>query len=116
MSGLNTYHQSNRPTSALVGYAIMQAGAQSYLNNTTVAAATNVDDLIASVNAAIVAPGAEAAGQRASIVAALREGLRLGDLGDSRVQGATSPLTLAELTWITDDPRYATHLGPNLVP
>lgn len=117
MAGLQTYHQSNRPTSAGVGYAILQAGVQGYLNNTTVAAATTAEDLVNSINAAVVSPGAMAAGQRASIIAAIREGARLGDLSDARIQAATTPTTLAENTWVTDDPSYATgHLGPNLVP
>ncbi len=117
MSGLLTYPSSNRPTSALCGYAALQAGVQGYLNNTTVAAATSADDLIASVMAAVVAPGAESFAQRNSIARALKEGQALGDWSDSRVQGATTPMTLAELTWVTDDPAYATgHLGPNLLP
>lgn len=115
MSGLATYHQSNRPTSALCGYACRQAGIQGYLNNTTVAAATSGEDLVNSVNAAVVAPGAEAAGQRASIVAAIREGVRLGDLSDARVQAATTPESLCQLTWASEDPD-TNHLGPNLVP
>lgn len=117
MSGLANYNQSNRPTSALVGYAVLQAGKQGYLTNTTVAAATSADDLIASVNSAVVSAGAASPAQRNSIARAIKEGQALGDFSDSRVQGATSPTTLAELTWVTSDPAYATgHLGPNLIP
>lgn len=117
MSGLATYPTSMRQQSADVGYACLQAGVQGYLNNTTVAAATSADDLIASVNAAVVSPGAESLSQRNSIARALKVGQALGDLSDSRVQGATTPVTLAELTWVTNDPAYATgHLGVNLIP
>lgn len=116
MSGLLTYNQSERPTSEMVGYAIRQAGVQGFLTNTQIAAATGVDDLVDDVNAAIVGPGSEANGQRESIVRALKVGKALGDLSDSRVQGATTVATLADLTWVTaNDPRTG-HLGSNLVP
>src|ERR1043165_6257266 len=108
MSGLATYPASNRTVSAQVGYSILQAGKQGYLTDTQVQNATGADDLIADVNAAVVAPGAEAPAQRLNIARALAEGKSLGDLSDSRVQGATSIQTLAELTWVTDDPSYAT--------
>lgn len=115
MSGLTTYNNSNRPTSALVGYAILQSGVAGYLTTALITAATGVDDLIADVNAAVVAPGAEADAQRLSIAKSLREGGNLGDLSDTRVQGATTVQSLAELTWITDDPAYLTgHLGVNI--
>lgn len=114
MSGLNTYHQSMRPTSAMCGYACRQAGVQGYLTNTTVAAATTVEDLVDSVNAAVVSAGAASPAQRQSIIAALREGARLGDLSDSRIQAATTPESLAQLTWASDDPDTS-HLGPTLI-
>lgn len=114
MSGLATYPASNRTVSAQVGYSILQAGVQGFLTNTQIQNATSADDLIANVNAAVVAPGAEANSQRLNIARALAEGKALGDLSDSRVQGATSVQTLAELTWVDQDPAYATgHLGPD---
>lgn len=115
MSGLLTYHQSNRPTSALVGYALRQAGKQGYLTNTQVAAATTAEDLVNNVNAAVVSAGAASPSQRQSIVAAIREGARLGDLSDSRIQAATTVEGLAQETWLSSD-SDTTHLGPNLVP
>ncbi len=114
MSGLATYPSSNKPTSALVGYACLQAGAAGYLTTTTVTNATSGQDLIDSVNAAVVAPGAESPAQRLSIARSIQEGINLGDFSASRVQGATTVQSLAELTWVTDDPAYATHLGVNI--
>jgi len=111
MSGLTTYNAMNRAVSARVGYAIQQSGTQGYLTTTLVTNATTVQDLIDDVNAAVVAPGAESYSQRLNIAKALREGANLGDLSDSRIQGATTVQSLAELTWITDDPNYTTHLG-----
>ncbi len=117
MSGLLTYPQSNQRVSQDVGYAILQAGKQGYLTTATVTAATGADDLIADVNSAIVTAGAEADPQRNSIARALKIGQGLGDLSDARVQGATTVQTLAELTWVTNDPSYLTgHLGVNLIP
>lgn len=112
MSGVLTYPSSERVLSASVGYSILQAGKQGFLTDATVAAATSADDLIASVNAAVVAPGAEAGAQRLNIANAIARGKALGDLSDSRVQGATTPVTLAELTFVTEDPSYSSgHLG-----
>ena len=117
MSGLATYNKSNQQQSADVGYAILQAGKQGYLTDALIVAATSADDLITDVNAAVVAPGGESFSQRNSIARALKVGQALGDLSDSRVQGATSVQTLAELTWVTNDPSYLTgHLGVNLIP
>ena len=117
MAGLSTYNQGLQVQSADVGYAILQAGVQGYLTDVLIAAATSADDLIADVNAAVVVAGAEADPQRNSIARALKVGQALGDLGDSRVQGATSVQTLAELTWVTNDPAYLTgHLGVSLIP
>lgn len=117
MAGLLTYPSSNQVQSADVGYAILQAGKQGYLTDTLISAATSADDLIADVNAAVVTPGAESLPQRTSIARALKVGQGLGDLSDSRVQGATSVQTLAELTWVTNDPSYLTgHLGVTLIP
>jgi hypothetical protein len=117
MSGLLTYPQSNRRVSQDVGYAILQAGKQGYLTDELIAAATGADDLIADVLAAVVGPGAESFSQRNSIARALKIGQGLGDLSNDRVQGASSVQTLAELTWVTDDPSYLTgHLGVNLIP
>lgn len=114
MSGLTTYPIGNRTVSAQVGYAILQAGVAGFLTNTQVQNATGADDLIADVNAAVVQPGAEANSQRLNIARALAEGKTLGDLSDPRVQGATSIQTLAELTWVDQDPAYVTgHLGPD---
>lgn len=117
MAGLSTYNASNQRVSQDVGYAILQAGKQGYLTDALIAAATGADDLIADVNAAIVTAGAEADAQRNSIARALKIGQGLGDLSNSRVQGATTVQTLAELTWVTNDPAYLTgHLGVNLIP
>lgn len=117
MSGLLTYPTGNQRVSADVGYAILQAGKQAYLTDAQIAAATSADDLIADVNSAVVSPGGESFSQRNSIARALKVGQGLGDLSDSRVQGATSVQTLAELTWVTNDPSYLTgHLGVNLIP
>lgn len=114
MAGLSTYPASNKVVSAQVGYSILQAGKQGYVTDALVQSATSADDLIADVNAAVVTPGGEAPAQRLNIARALAEGKALGDLSDERVQGATSIQTLAELTWVTDDPSYATgHLGPD---
>ena len=115
MPGLTTYPNSNRPTSALVGFAILQAGVQGYLTTTTVTNATNAQDLIDAVNAAVVAPGAESPAQRLSIAKSIQEGKNLGDLSDARIQAATTVQSLAEVTWVTDDPAYTTgHLGVNI--
>jgi len=112
MSGLATYPSSNKPISARVGYAILQSGVQGYLTTTTVTNATNAQDLIDAINAAVVPPGSESPAQRLSIARAIAEGKNLGDLSDSRIQGATTVQSLAELTWVTDDPSYLTgHLG-----
>jgi hypothetical protein len=115
MSGLLTYREENQQTSALVGYAIRQAGAQGYLTNAQVVAATTVQDLIDDVNSAIVSPGAEADSQRNSIARALKEGGSLGDLSDARIQPCTTVTELANLTWVSGD-ADASHLGTNLVP
>lgn len=115
MSGLNTYHASNRVTSANCGYGIRQAAVQDYLTDAQVAAATTVQDLINNVNAAIVAPGAEANGQRESIVRSLREAAALGDLSDARIQAATTVTGLADLTWVSEDTDTG-HLGVNVIP
>lgn len=115
MAGLTTYPVSNQVVSAMVGYAILQAGKAGYLTDTQVQNATSGQDLIDDVNAAVVAPGAESPAQRLSIARSIQEGINLGDLSASRVQGATSVTTLAELTWVTNDPAYATgHLGVNI--
>lgn len=117
MPGIATYPQAYRQQSADVGYAILQAGKQQYLTDTTVQAAATADDLIASVNAAVVSPGGESFSQRNSIARALKVGQGLGDLSDARVAAATGITDLAEKTWVTNDPAYATgHLGPNLIP
>ena len=115
MSGLLTYRQAERETSALCGYGIRQAGVQGYLTTTTVTNATNAQDLIDAVNAAIVSPGAEADSQRNSIVRCIREGAALGDLSDARIQASTTVESLAQNTWVSDDPATG-HLGTNLVP
>lgn len=115
MSGLATYNQANRQTSALCGYAVRQAGVQGYLTTAQVTAATTVQDLVDDVNGAVVDAGAEANGQRESIVRALQRGAALGDFSDSRIQGATTAESLAQLTWMSDDTATG-HLGPNLVP
>lgn len=115
MSGLATYPTSERQTSALCGYAILQAGVQGYLTTAGITAATSAQDLIDLVNAAVVTPGAESPAQRLAIARAIQEGANLGDFGATRVQSATTPQSLAELTWVTDDPNYTTHLGPNLI-
>lgn len=94
----------------------MQSGKQGYLTTALVTAATSADDLIDDVNAAVVTAGAEPDAQRESIARALKVGQALGDLSDSRVQGATTVQSLAELTWITNDPNYPTHLGTTLIP
>ena len=112
MSGLLTYPSSNRIVSQHVGYAILQAGVQGYLTTALVTAATSAQDLIDDVNAAVVGPGAESFSQRNAIARAIQEGANLGDLSASRVQGATTVQSLAELTWVTDDPAYLTgHLA-----
>jgi len=119
MAGLSTYNASNRPTSAMVGYAILQGFVQGYITNAQVVAATSADDLIANVNAAIVTPGAEADAQRNSIARALKVGQALGDLSDARVQAATSANDLAlTYTWVSDDANASVtgHLGVNLLP
>ena len=117
MAGLSSYPASNQRVSIDVGYAILQAGAQGYLTTALVTAATGADDLIADVNAAVVAPGGESFSQRNSIARALKVGQGLGDLSDARVAGATTVLSLAELTWVTDDPSiYTGHLGTTLIP
>ena len=119
MAGLTTYNNSNRPTSAMVGYAILQAFVQGYITNSQVVAATSADDLIANVNAAVVAPGGESTAQRTSIARALKVGQALGDLSDARVQAATSANDLAiTYTWASEDPNASVtgHLGVNLLP
>lgn len=117
MSGLATYNTSNQTASADVGFAILQAGKQSYLTDAGVQAATSADDLIALVYAAVVPPGGESFSQRNSIARAIKEGENLGDLSPTRVQAATGVTDLAEKTWVTNFPAYATgQLGPNLLP
>ena len=114
MSGLNTYHQSFRVQSQLVGLALRQADVQNYLTDAQVVAATTAEDLVSAVNGARVAPGAAAEAQRQSIVAAIREGARLGDLSNARIQAATTVEGLVQDTWASDFP--STYLGPTLVP
>lgn len=119
MAGLSTYPASNRPTSALVGYAILQAYVQGYLTNAQVVAATTAQDLIDNVNAAVVSPGGEPFSQRNSIARAIAEGKSLGDFSDARVAAATSANDLAvTYTWVSDDPNASVtgHLGPDLLP
>lgn len=117
MAGLSTYNSSNQVQSADVGYAILQAGKQSYLTDQQVIDATSADDLIANVNAAVVGPGSESFSQRNSIARALKVGQALGDLSDARVQAATGVTDLATKTWVTNDPAYLTgHLGVTLIP
>jgi len=118
LSGLTTYTKDNQQTSALVGYAILQAFVQGYLTNAQVVAATSAQDLIDNVNAAVVAPGGESPAQRLAITRALAEGKALGDLSDTRVQAATSANDLAlTYTWVSLDPLASVtgHLGPNLI-
>lgn len=115
MSGLLTYRDAERQTSALCGYGVRQAGIQGYLTTAQVTAATTVQDLVDNVNNAVVSPGAEADSQRNSIVRCLKEGAALGDFSDSRIQAATTVESLAQDTWISDDLSTG-HLGINLVP
>ena len=91
MPGLSTYNQANRRVSQDVGYAILQAGKQGYLATAGITAATTAQDLIDLVNAAVVVAGAESFSQRNSIARAIAIGKALGDLGDTRVQSATTP-------------------------
>lgn len=114
MPGLSTYSQSNKPTSQLVGYAIRQAGTAGFLTNANVAAALTLQALIDDVNAAVVAPGAEAPAQRLSIVKALQEGGNLGDLSTARILTVTTLAGLENLTWVSDDAASG-HLGPSLI-
>ena len=94
---------------------MLQAGVAGYLTTAGITAATSADDLIALVNSAVVAPGAESFAQRNSIAKSIQEGKNLGDFSDSRVQSATTPLSLAELTWADQDPAiYTGHLGVNI--
>lgn len=119
MAGLATYNQANRPTSALVGYAILQAYVAGYLTNANVTSATTAQDLIDAVNAAVVSAGAQSTAQRNSITRALAEGKALGDLSDARVAAATSANDLAvTYTWVSSDANASVtgHLGTNLVP
>ena len=119
MPGLNTYNSMFQVQSAQVGYAILQAFVQGYLTNAQVVAATSADDLIADVNAAVVAPGGESNAQRNSITRALALGKALGDLSDARVAAATSANDLAlTYTWVSNDPNASVtgHLGTNLIP
>lgn len=119
MAGLMTYPNSNRPTSAMVGYAILQAFVQGYLTNANVTSATTAQDLIDAVNAAVVSPGGESNAQRNSITRAISTGKALGDLSDARVAAATSANDLAvTYTWVSDDAAASTtgHLGVNLIP
>jgi len=115
MAGLATYTSDNRQQSALVGFAILQAGVQGYLTNSNVTSATSAQDLIDAVNAAVVSPGGESLSQRTAITRALTEGKSLGDLSDTRVQAATSVSDLAQTyTWVSDYPASLTgQLGPN---
>jgi hypothetical protein len=116
MAGLNTYPASNRTVSAMVGYALLQAGVAGFLTDVQVAAATSGQDLIDDVNAAVVDAGAEANSQRLSIARSIQEGVNLGDLSTTRVQAATSVSDLAlTYTWVSDDPAAANgHLGVNI--
>lgn len=115
MPGLATYPQSNRPTSEMVGWAILQAGKQQYLTDTVVQNATSGQDLIDAVNSAVVSPGAASPAQRLSIARSIQEGVNLGDLSASRVQAATSVQDLASKTWVDpDDAAFPTHLGVNI--
>ncbi len=118
MPGLSTYNSGYQVQSALVGYAILQAGKQGYLTDVQVAAATSLQDLIDDVNAAVVTAGAESYSQRNSITRALTEGGALGDLSATRIQSATSVSDLAlTYTWVSNDPAASNgHLGPNLIP
>jgi hypothetical protein len=117
MSGVLTYNSAYRVQSADCGYAVLQAGVQGYLTTAIITAATSAQDLIDAVNAAVVAPGAESFSQRNSIARAIQEGSNLGDFSATRVQSATTPLSLAELTWADSNPAiYNGYLGPNLLP
>ncbi len=119
MAGLATYPKSNQQASADVGYAILQAFVQGYLTNSQVTGAATADELIAFVNAAVVAPGGESYSQRNSIARALKVGQALGDLSDARVAAATSANDLAvTYTWVSNDPAASVtgHLGVNLLP
>jgi len=119
MAGLTTYTADNRQTSALVGYAILQAYVCGYLTNSNVTGAATADELIAFVNAAVVTPGGESFSQRNSIARALAVGKALGDLSDARVAAATSVNDLAvTYTWVSLDSAASItgHLGPNLIP
>jgi hypothetical protein len=89
---------------------------QGYLTTAGITAATSGQDLIDLVNAAVVAAGAESPAQRLAIAKAIQEGINLGDFSATRVQSATTPLSLAELTWATQNPAiYNGFLGPNLI-
>lgn len=118
MAGLATYNTAYQVQSAMVGYAILQAGKQGYLTDTQVQNATSAQDLIDDVNAAVVGPGGESFSQRNSIARAIQEGKNLGDLSDARVAAATGVSDLAlTYTWVSNDPAASTgHLGTNLIP
>lgn len=116
MPGLTSYVNSTRVLSAQVGYAILQSKPQGYLTDTQVQNAASADDLIANVNAAVVAPGAESPAQRQDIAKALAVGKQIGDLSDARVAAATSVNDLAvTYTWVSEDPNASVtgHLGPS---
>jgi len=112
LSGLLTYPNGNRVPSQLVGFALRQAFIQLYLTNTQVAAATTAEDLVVDVQGAIVPAGSEADAQRQNIIAAIREGARLGDLSDARIQAATTVEDLVQDTWASEFPTG--YLGPTL--
>lgn len=114
MPGLYSYPNSNRVVSEMVGYAIRQAGVEGYLNDTTVQVAATAQDLIDTVNAAVVAPGAESYAQRLSIAKSIQEGANLGDLSAVRVAAATSVADLVDKTWCTTDDPNTAHLGVNI--
>lgn len=108
MAGLTTYNSSLRQLSASVGFAILQAGVQGFLTNGNVTGAATAQDLIDFVNAAVVAPGAEAGAQRINITKALERGKAMGDLSDSRIAAATSLSDLAQTyTWVDQYPASA---------
>jgi hypothetical protein len=68
--------------------------------------------LVADVQGAIVPAGSEAEPQRQNIIAAIREGARLGDLSDARIQAATTVEDLVQDTWASEFPTG--YLGPTL--
>lgn len=112
MAAQTDLHASEQLTSARIGYALRRGGVLEFYDNTAVAAATGIDSLITTIQAAV--KHSQYDHDKLDIIQALRFGKANGDLTDARVQGAATVADLVNLTAAANDPD-TNHLGPAFI-